>query len=337
MEALLHNERVDGLAFGITTGEVFCGSIGNKRRAEYGMVGTKVVLAARLMAAVLKGNKERGFVIVDADTYQATKHTMSFETDVEGATVVENIKVKGREDLIATYRPSKEVSIFRKSSSSAKAVSPVGSIFVTPNRTLRLSARDASTGTEANTLQRQGTNRRTQTGLWVPGITKTEDRLSTCSRNSSSPRNSATTDLDMWPLHGRDIEVQVMQVALDTFVDKHCFDSKLWRGNTDDATLGPAVEPAGTGAVILIEGSSGIGKTSLMKYTADLAQRTGLCVIDVYFEHTGGGQGGGGGFNSWFRILDALIRVGLCTLAEQLSHVTQPLDSIPNVKPIYRI
>mmetsp|Transcript_9782 Transcript_9782/g.24170 ORF Transcript_9782/g.24170 Transcript_9782/m.24170 type:complete len:1140 (-) Transcript_9782:196-3615(-) len=308
MEALLHNERVDGLAFGITTGEVFCGSIGNKRRAEYGMVGTKVVLAARLMAAVLKGNKERGFVIVDADTYQATKHTMSFETDVEGMIAVETIKVKGREDLIATYRPSKEVSIFRKSSSSAKAVSPVGSIFVTPNRTLRLSARDPSTGTEANTLQRRGTNRRTQTGLWVPGITKTEDRLSTCSRNSSSPRNSATTDLDMWPLHGRDIEVQIMQVALDTFVDKHCFESKLWRGNTDDATLGPAVEPAGTGAVILIEGSSGIGKTSLMKRTVDLAQRTGFCVIDISFEHNGGGRGGGGGFNSWFRILDALIR-----------------------------
>ena len=117
IETLLHNERVGGLAFGVTTGEVFCGSIGNKRRAEYGMVGAKVVLAARLMAAVLKGSHERASIIVDSDTYQVTKEVMSFETDLDGETIVERIKVKGREDLVETYRPSKELSIFRKSTS----------------------------------------------------------------------------------------------------------------------------------------------------------------------------------------------------------------------------
>jgi hypothetical protein len=128
IETLLHNERVGGLAFGVTTGEVFCGSIGNKRRAEYGMVGAKVVLAARLMAAVLKGSHERASIIVDSDTYQVTKEVMSFETDLDGETIVERIKVKGREDLVETYRPSKELSIFRKSTSHSGSMTQGSSL-----------------------------------------------------------------------------------------------------------------------------------------------------------------------------------------------------------------
>jgi hypothetical protein len=320
MEALLHNERVDGLAFGITTGEVFCGSIGNKRRAEYGMVGTKVVLAARLMAAVLKGNKERGSIIVDADTYQATKHTMSFETDVEGMIAVETIKVKGREDLIATYRPSKEVSIFRKNSGKTETSS-----LLTSRRASRSSGGTLSPNSvAANQLQRQD-----QIGS-TRGVGGGDDRLSdggnragprgsyAPSPGGSGGKKSKSDNFHLWPLCGRDKEVQLVQAALDDFVDRHFFDSKLWRTNVEDAEdiSVPAVEPAGTGAVILIEGSSGIGKTSLMKRTVDLAQRTGFCVIDISFEHNGGGRGGGGGFNSWFLILDALVMAGLCQLPQ---------------------
>jgi hypothetical protein len=53
-----------------------------------------------------------------------------------------------------------------------------------------------------------------------------------------------------------------------------------------------------------------------MKRTADLAQLFGFCVIDIPSENSAGGQGGGGSFNSWFQIMDALLGVGLCTFAE---------------------
>ena len=105
-----------------------------------------------------------------------------------------------------------------------------------------------------------------------------------------------------------------MLSALCAFVDKHRDNSMMWR---------TAVEPTGTGAVILIEGPSGMGKTSLMKHTVDLAQRMGIFVIDINFDSMG--RGGGGGFTSWFNILNKLFVVGWCTLVVSLQFDTHCL------------
>lgn len=40
-----------GCSIGVTTGDVFYGSVGNSHRSEFAMVGSVVNLAARLMAA----------------------------------------------------------------------------------------------------------------------------------------------------------------------------------------------------------------------------------------------------------------------------------------------
>ena len=343
---LLHNERFGGLAFGVATGEVFCGSIGNKRRAEYVMVGKTVVLAQRLMGLVLR-KRERGSIIVDADTYRETKEIMSFETNSRGETRMEKIEVKGVEDLVETYRPSKEVSIFRKHMATGR-MSEVVSALMPRSISLQqpgvegfidvvasLERQDSAivshgkhTGARETDRLRVESHRRLgalHTGLFKanlgsfqlePGIARRPaPPLELYDTAHDHPRLSAV-NLYMWPLCGREKEVQVVQAALSAFVERHQVDSELWRDRVGDATSEPAVIPTGAGAVILVEGAAGIGKTSLMKRTADLAQLFGFCVIDIPSENSAGGQGGGGSFNSWFQIMDALLGVGLCTFAE---------------------
>ena len=55
------------VAIGVTTGQVFCGTVGSASRCEYTAVGDKVNTAARLMAAV----RGRDGILVDADTVDA--------------------------------------------------------------------------------------------------------------------------------------------------------------------------------------------------------------------------------------------------------------------------
>ncbi len=103
-------------AIGITTGRAFCGSVGNKTRREYTMMGDMVNLGARLMQAALA----RGYsILCDQPTYQATQtsaqleHLLGVDLDDSGAVgdvphfeTLEPIKVKGKAKLIPIYRPS---------------------------------------------------------------------------------------------------------------------------------------------------------------------------------------------------------------------------------------
>mmetsp|Transcript_1148 Transcript_1148/g.4268 ORF Transcript_1148/g.4268 Transcript_1148/m.4268 type:complete len:1158 (-) Transcript_1148:171-3644(-) len=79
---------------GLTTGDAFCGSVGNQVRAEYSMVGAVVNLAARLMAAAFKSSKG---IFCDHPTC----------TDASKAIVFSKSKmltVKGRDEPVITYR-----------------------------------------------------------------------------------------------------------------------------------------------------------------------------------------------------------------------------------------
>lgn len=53
---------------GISTGKVFCGSVGSDKRQEYAMVGDTVNLSARLMGVAHKGNHG---ILCDEATYHA--------------------------------------------------------------------------------------------------------------------------------------------------------------------------------------------------------------------------------------------------------------------------
>src|SRR6185295_17009094 len=79
--------KLPAAAIGLTSGRVFCGVIGNRRRREYTMIGDVVNLAARLMQAALADAD--GGILCDTATYQAAQEYLIFE-------VLPSIKVKGK-------------------------------------------------------------------------------------------------------------------------------------------------------------------------------------------------------------------------------------------------
>lgn len=82
-----------GASIGVTTGQVFCGTVGSQRRREFAMIGAPVNLAARLMQA------SKGGILCDEATQRAaTGLRLTFER-------LKPIMVKGREQPVEIFRP----------------------------------------------------------------------------------------------------------------------------------------------------------------------------------------------------------------------------------------
>ena len=79
-------------SIGISTGRVFCGSIGNPRRREYTLLGDVVNLGARLMQVAL------GDVLCDEATFHMTRSRLEFER-------LPNVMIKGKTEPVTVYRP----------------------------------------------------------------------------------------------------------------------------------------------------------------------------------------------------------------------------------------
>ena len=87
---------------GITTGRIFCGSIGNESRREYTTIGNAVNLSARLMGAAVKQEElieKYGIpILCDRATFDAAKDAAEFEH-------LPPQQVKGRSEAIEVFHP----------------------------------------------------------------------------------------------------------------------------------------------------------------------------------------------------------------------------------------
>jgi len=87
---------------GVTTGRIFCGSVGNEYRREYTIIGNAVNLSARLMGAAGKMDRlrvEQGVpILCDRVTFDAAKDAVEFET-------LPPQSVKGRTEPVEVFHP----------------------------------------------------------------------------------------------------------------------------------------------------------------------------------------------------------------------------------------
>jgi len=89
-------------AVGITTGRIFCGSIGNESRREYTTIGNAVNLSARLMGIAGKQDAliaKYGIpMLCDRATFDAAKDSVEFES-------LPPQQVKGRSEAVDVFHP----------------------------------------------------------------------------------------------------------------------------------------------------------------------------------------------------------------------------------------
>jgi len=99
-------------AIGISSGRVFCGTIGNDDRREYTLMGDNVNLAARLMQA----SKGKG-ILCDEPTYLAASDGVEFISHPA-------LQLKGKTERVANFQPIKK--LVTEASTSTNKVSLIG-------------------------------------------------------------------------------------------------------------------------------------------------------------------------------------------------------------------
>jgi len=85
-------------SIGISSGRVFCGTIGNDRRREYTLMGDTVNMAARLMQAAGDG------ILCDTNTFLSAEEQIEF-------TPVGALNLKGKAAPVATFKPKGRIAV----------------------------------------------------------------------------------------------------------------------------------------------------------------------------------------------------------------------------------
>ena len=110
----IHNQLANlelYVKIGITSGRVFCGTIGSANRYEYVLVGDTVNTAARLMCKVEELIGRKGGIILDNETHKqvlsiADSHvSVNLRNRVLTFTQLPSVKLKGKANKAVIYTP----------------------------------------------------------------------------------------------------------------------------------------------------------------------------------------------------------------------------------------
>ncbi len=101
-------------AIGISSGRVFCGTIGDENRREYTLMGDNVNLAARLMQA----SKGKG-ILCDEPTYLAASSEIEFVSHPA-------LQLKGKAERIANFQPVRKLITESKANTNTSKVTLIG-------------------------------------------------------------------------------------------------------------------------------------------------------------------------------------------------------------------
>ena len=93
----MRQQALGRVAIGVTTGQVFCGTVGNASRCEYTVMGDKVNTSARLMAAV----QRKDGILCDQDTVDAVGQNNPHIQFLP----LPPIRLKGKAELVPVFRP----------------------------------------------------------------------------------------------------------------------------------------------------------------------------------------------------------------------------------------
>ena len=86
------------VSIGVASGPVYCGTLGDKRRCEYTLMGDGVNTAARLMS------KAKGGILCDSATFEQSSEKINFKS-------AGLLELKGKSNPLPTYNPLSVISV----------------------------------------------------------------------------------------------------------------------------------------------------------------------------------------------------------------------------------
>lgn len=247
---------------GVTTGKVFCGSVGSAKRQEYAMVGDIVNLSARLMGVAKKLGVN---IVVDEATRESSADSVEYE-------ILEAVEVKGRTEPVAIARPVAIKQQAPENNQSLPNILAAAAGVSSPREERGVSSNNNNnnnrliSGTAAATTTTTTTST-TTTGTTTTTTSTTTSTTATTSTSSSSQStlSSASAVLLDTPIVGRRAELGLLQLQV----------AKLLALKKDAGAQGST-------KTFLLSGMAGLGKTRIINELARMCRKQG---VEYYIGH----------------------------------------------------
>ncbi|KAJ9457586.1 Adenylate cyclase 2 [Diplonema papillatum] len=251
----------DKVVVGISKDKVYCGEVGNGFRAEYTVLGDAVNVSSRLMAYGMR-KCEGSLVVVDEIVMKETKVPIARR---------DSIAVKGKEELvmigIIDAADASERGIACAEGEGGLQFVPPALTTVTSCRSLRSSASSGSVGS----VPRSAWRRLRSTFRFLQEVNTSPSSASARTPNPAGPTRTVA---------GRDDVKRTMAEYLASILSSAAASASP----PGSPSPPPGTGGGGSGApanVLLVAGSTGMGKTSMLSFFAELLAKESIASVKL--------------------------------------------------------